>query len=186
MSKKRGNDPQMRLEARRVIDQSRTWFVVQVTAQSEAKAEEALGKAKVDVWVPRFTAVTVRRGRKVEGQHEFFPGYLFAGLAHANDLGLLFRCEHVLAVLGHDKPLPIYHAVLQVIADRVTGNARSERLAAAAAFRICEMRTVTQGPFQGFMAEITELLLNGRIKAEVHVFGRPTPVEFDPKWLGAA
>lgn len=186
MSRKRGNDPQMRLEQRRVIDSNRTWFVAQVAGQSEAKAEDALLKAKVDVWVPRFTAVTVRRRRKVEGQHEFFPGYLFAGLENGTGTDVLFRCEHVAAVLGRDKPLPIYPAVLQVIADRMTGNVRAERLAAAAAFRIGEMRPVVQGPFQTFMAEITDFLLNGRIKGDVEVFGRKTPVEFDPTWLGAA
>jgi transcription antitermination factor NusG len=137
------------------------------------------------VWVPRFYEVTVRRHRKVEGIHEFFPRYLFAGIAQRSQAGRLFRCEHVTDVLGADAPLAIPAAVLQVLADRMTGNVKSERLAAAAAFRVGEMRTVKDGPFASFLAEITELLANGRIKGDVHIFGRKTPVEFEPGYLEA-
>ncbi len=186
MSKRGTNGTHMRFEDRRTIDQGRTWFVLQAAPMSEAKAEDELCANGFDVWVPRFHAITIRRKRKVEVVTEFFPRYLFAGVAHRSEAGRLFRCDHVTDVLGADAPLSIPSAVLQVLADRMTGNVRSERLAAAAAFRVGELRPVTQGPFASFMAEITELLANGRIMGDVQIFGRATPVEFDPSFLGAA
>lgn len=190
MSRKRGNDPQMRLEARRVVDPARAWFVLQVVTASEERCEERLAAAKVDVWIPRFHAVTVRRGRKVEDVFPFFPGYLFAGLdreIHARRWTATLRdTPHVLDILGVDGPLEMPAAWVQALADRVTGNTRTEKLSAAALFRIDEMRPVIHGPFLGFMATVREILATGRIKADVAIFGRETPVEFDPAWLGAA
>ncbi|MDH2310355.1 transcription termination/antitermination protein NusG [Methylobacterium brachiatum] len=190
MSRKRGNDPQMRLEARRVVDPARAWFVLQVVTASEERCEETLRAEKVDVWVPRFSAVTVRRGRKVEGRHPFFPGYLFAGLdreVHARRwTATLHDTPQVIDILGVEGPLEMPSDWLQALADRVTGNTRTEKLSAAALFRIEEMRPVIHGPFVGFMATVREILATGRIKADVAIFGRETPVEFDPAWLGAA
>ncbi|MER2263516.1 transcription termination/antitermination protein NusG [Methylobacterium oxalidis] len=190
MGKRGTNGTHMRFEPRRAIDPALTWFVVQAEPMAEAKAEEDLRAHSIDVWVPRFKAVTVRRKRKVEVEQMFFPRYLFVGLDRAQHAGrwtsLLFDCDHVSDVLGVDGPLAMPATVLQIIADRLTGDVKSERLAVAAAFRVGEMRTVAQGPFASFMAEVTELLANGRIRADVHIFGRPTPVEFDPAWLGPA
>ena len=199
MSKRGTNGTRMRFEKRRVIDQTLIWFVLQAAPMSERKAEEELRADGADVWVPRFYEVTVRRNRKVEGIHEFFPRYLFAGVPAIEvprengkverrpvTLAPLYRCDHITDVLGADAPLAIPAPVLQVLADRMTGNVKSERLAAAAAFRVGEMRTVVKGPFASFMAEITELLANGRIMGDVSIFGRATPVEFEPSYLGAA
>lgn len=186
MSKRGTNGTRMRFEERRIINPRLTWYVLQAAPMSERKAEDELRADGAEVWVPRFYEITVRRNRKVEGIHEFFPRYLFAGVQRASEAGRLFRCDHVTDVLGADAPLAIPAGVLQVLADRMTGNVKSERLAAAAAFRVGEMRAVVKGPFSSFMAEITDLLANGRVKGDVSIFGRKTPVEFDPGFLGAA
>ena len=186
MSRSRAHRAQTRYEPRRTINHTLTWYVVQSVPQVERKAADALALAGADVWLPRFTAITMRRRKKVELDRLFFPGYLFAGLPSRDHTGILFGCEHVSDVLGVDGPLAVPSGLVQVIADRLTGDVKSERMAAAALFRVGELRSVTQGPFQGFLAQVTELLLNGRVKTNVAMFGRQTPVEFDPSWLGVA
>ena len=39
---------------------------------------------------------------------------------------------------------------------------------------------VTEGPFASFLAEVETLTHDDRVKALVNIFGRMTPVEFEP------
>lgn len=185
MSKSRGtNTTTDRYDERRIIDPTRDWYVVQSRPSSEVRAASALVEAGNDVWLPRFWTVTVRRRRKVEVERLFFPGYMFAGTDGGG--ARLFHCDGVADVLGIDGPLKIPSGVVQAIADRLTGNVKAERLQAAALFRVNEMRPVVQGPFKDFMARVTELLRNGRVKVDVSVMGGAASVEMDPSMLGAA
>lgn len=47
-------------------------------------------------------------------------------------------------------------------------------------FEIGKQFRVTEGPFVSFLAEVETLTHNDRVKALVNIFGRMTPVEFDP------
>lgn len=178
MTRPRGtNSTTDRFEPRRVIADWRRWYVVQTRPQAEAQAAAELSE-DYDVWLPRHWTVTVRRGRKVEVERLFFPGYLFAGGGFTPPR----RSDNVLAVLGVDGPLAIPAGVVQAIADELTGNVKSEPIQACALLRIGEIRTVDHGPFRDFLARVTGLLANGRVKVEV---GRMS-VEIDPSMLGAA
>lgn len=72
---------------------------------------------------------------------------------------------------------------MQVIADAFTGNVKSERLQAAALYRVGEMARVATGPFASFYAIVVELLQSGHVLGEVSIFGRSTPVQFEPGQL---
>ncbi len=190
----------MRFPPRRVIDQERRWYVAATwgvgtpydEADADRRADKALREAGIDVWMPVYGATVARRGRKVEAELHFFPGYLFVGLAagtdeaHNRNMQTLRRCKHVSAVLGADKPLALPPLLVQAIADAFTGDVKSERMRAAALYRIGEMMRVTSGPFASFYAQVTELLQSGHIRADVHIFGRATPVQFEPDQLARA
>lgn len=195
MSTKRGNRVREQATEARVIDTERSWFVAQCKPSRDYKAEEDLRKAGVDVWMPIYKAKIVRRGRKVDIQRRFFASYLFAGLEADFRGDLPFRaildCEHVLDVLRSEAgPTPISTVLLQAIADRLAGQDRDEtekgrRKEAAARFELGAFHKVVGGPFSSFLAEISAVLDTGRIVADVEIFGRKTPVEFDPSDLAA-
>lgn len=178
-----------------MIDQAKTWFVVHTAPAREARVCELLARDGVETWLPLERVTITRRGRIVDTAEKVFASYVFAGLS-TDQMGgrgpwALRDCEHVLSLLGVDRPLPFPVEALQILADRVTGNDRDEtdagkRRAAAAQFQVGEMRRILNGPFATFFAEVEEVLGNGSIKAGVRLFGRMTPVEFDPKDLAAA
>ncbi|WP_238278535.1 MULTISPECIES: transcription termination/antitermination NusG family protein [Methylobacterium] len=184
-----------------------TWDIAAPTyealGEADRHAEKALREDGLDVWMPVYESTIIRRGRKVDCVLHLFPGYLFVGTSteagnpdsisgqpapkpDEADLRLMRRCQHVAAILGIDGPLRIPHGVMQAIADAFSGNVKSERMQAASLYRVGETMRVADGPFASFYAMVTELLKTGHIQADVDIFGRPTPVRFEPHQLERA
>lgn len=189
MSKKRGNRWREKTDDVRFIDPERTWFVARILPARDAKAAQKLAEAGVDVWMPIFRATITRRNKKVEVERRFFASYLFVGLAPNERGELPYRdvldCEHVIGMLGNEKPAVFPVTVLQAVAERLAGQDRDEteagrRKEAAARFDIGAFHKVIGGPFSTLLCEIVAVLDTGRIKADVDIFGRKTPVEFEP------
>lgn len=178
-----------------MIDQAKTWFVVQTGPARERRVVELLTREGVDTWLPLERVIVVRRGRKCDLQQKIFASYIFAGLdagqMAARGPWALFDCDHVLTVLGVDKPLPFPAEALQTLSDLLSGQGRDEteegrRKAEAAKIQVGEIRRIVNGPFMSFFAEVEEVLTNGVVKAGVRIFGRITPCEFTPDQLEAA
>ncbi|MCP1550688.1 MULTISPECIES: transcription termination/antitermination protein NusG [Methylorubrum] len=213
MSRSRGKRQHIRFGERRIIDPARAWFVAatwdigaptyEAQGEPDRQAEAALREVGLDVWMPVYESTIVRRGRKIDTVLHLFPGYLFVGVgtvpgerdaktgqailkADEDDLHRLRRCQAVAAILGVEKPLRIPHGVMQAIADAFSGDVKSERMQAAALYRVGETMRVADGPFASFYAMVTELLQSGHILAEVSIFGRATPVQFEPHQLAPA
>lgn len=187
MSRKRGsNETTLRLDERRTIARDWRWYAVSVSPGRETACAIDCSVNGIGVWLPHFRSVTTRRRKRVELDGLFFPGYLFVGIPDRAGVGRVSNRKYVREVLGIPGPMEIPAIVVQAIADRLTGDTRSERLAVAAAYRVGEIRQLVQGPFASFMGQITELLATGRIKVDVDIFGRAVPVEIDPQYLAAA
>ena len=143
---------------------------------------------------PQYGVTVVQRGRKVDFVRSFFASYLFVGLSserHARRwTGHLFDCENVISVLGVEEPMVLPGKMLQALADQLAGKAdqtaQAKRRNAAARFHIGEIRRILNGPFASFTAQIEEVLVSGKLKGAVEIFGRMTPVEFEPDDLAAA
>lgn len=195
MSKSRGSKPRFKTDEARQIDPDRTWVVVQCKPMRDGKAAERLEDAGVDVWTPTYRATVVRRGVKREIVRRFFASYLFAGLGNDRNgeiaYGPIYDREFLLGALGKDGPTTFPPELLQHLADRLSGQDKDEtergrRREAAAKIELDTFYRATKGPFAGFMAEVRAVLECGTIRADVDIFGRKTPVEFEPEWLGAA
>jgi transcriptional antiterminator NusG len=195
MSRKRGSRKRRLTEEHRVIDQAKTWFVVQTGPTRERRVVELLTREGVDTWLPMERVTIVRRNRKCDVQQRIFASYVFAGIDAAmmdrRGTAVLFDCDHVLTVLGVDKPLPFPADALQTLSDLLSGMGRDEteegrRKAEAAKIQVGDLKRIVNGPFMSFFAEVEEVLTNGVVKAGVRIFGRITPCEFTPDQLSAA
>lgn len=195
MSKSRGNRTRFKTDDAKWINPDLTWVVLRCKPSRDTKAVEQLEKAGVDVWMPAYRAIQARRGKKVEVVRRFFSSYLFAGLGRDRNGEIayapIYDREFLLGALGENGPTHFPASLLQLLADRLSGQDRDEtergrRREAAARFELGAFYRATGGPFASFMAEVTAILDCGTIRADVDIFGRKTPVEFEPQWLGAA
>jgi len=164
------------------------WYIVHAYSNFEKKvAEDIELKAKQKgLWdsfekilVPTEKVVEVRRGRKVDAERKFFPGYVLvrANLTDAV-FSLIKNTPRVTGFLGDSKPVPITDAE----ADRILHQVQEgvERPKPSITFEIGESVRVSDGPFasfNGFVQEVDEE--RARLKVEVSIFGRAVPVDLE-------
>jgi transcriptional antiterminator NusG len=164
------------------------WYIIHAYSNFEKKvAEDIENKAKQkglsadieQIVVPTEKVVEIRRGRKVDAERKFFPGYVLLK-AHLTDavFSLVKNTPKVTGFLGDSKPVPITEAEAQRILNQVQEGV--ERPKPSVTFEIGEAIRVSDGPFasfNGFVQEVDEE--RARLKVEVSIFGRAVPVDLE-------
>jgi transcriptional antiterminator NusG len=164
------------------------WYIVHAYSNFEKKvAEDIENKAKQkglsdqieQIVVPTEKVVEVRRGRKVDAERKFFPGYVLvrANLSDAV-FSLIKNTPKVTGFLGDSKPVPISDKEAERILHQVQEGV--ERPKPSVTFEIGEQVRVSDGPFasfNGFVQEVDEE--RSRLKVEVSIFGRAVPVDLE-------
>ena len=168
------------------------WYIVHAYSNFEKKvAEDIENKARQkglsdkieQIVVPTEKVVEVRRGKKVDAERKFFPGYVLLK-ANLTDpvISLVKNTPRVTGFLGEDrttaKPVPITEAEAQRILHQVQEGV--ERPKPSVTFEVGEQVRVSDGPFasfNGFVQEVDEE--RSRLKVEVSIFGRAVPVDLE-------
>jgi transcriptional antiterminator NusG len=168
------------------------WYIVHAYSNFEKKVAEDIEKKAeqkglkdriVQVVVPTEKVVEVRRGKKVDAERKFFPGYVLLK-ADLNDavISLVKNTPRVTGFLGEDKhtakPMPITEKEAEHILNQVKEGV--ERPKPSVTFEIGEQIRVSDGPFasfNGFVQEVDEE--RARLKVEVSIFGRAVPVDLE-------
>ena len=162
------------------------WYIVHAYSNFEKKvAEDIEHKARQkglsdqieQIVVPMEKFVEVRRGRKVDAERKFFPGYVMvrANLTDAV-FSLIKNTPKVTGFLGDSVPISDKEAeqILHQVQEGV------ERPKPSVTFEIGEQVRVSDGPFasfNGFVQEVDEE--RARLKVEVSIFGRAVPVDLE-------
>ncbi|MGB6117926.1 MAG: transcription termination/antitermination protein NusG [Mesorhizobium sp.] len=167
---------------------SARWYIVHAYSNFEKKvAEDIEQKAKQKgLWdsfekilVPTEKVVEVRRGRKVDAERKFFPGYVLvrANLTDAV-FSLIKNTPRVTGFLGDSKPVPITDSEAERILHQVQEGV--ERPKPSITFEIGEQVRVSDGPFATFSGSVQEVdEERARLKVEVSIFGRAVPVDLE-------
>ena len=165
------------------------WYIVHAYSNFEKKVKEAIEREAAlkgldhlveQVVVPTETVTEVRRGKKVESERRFFPGYVMVRMELTDDLfHLIKNTPKVTGFLGSDqKPLPIPDHEADGIINQVEEGV--ERPKPSITFEIGEKVRVSDGPFasfEGFVQDVEDE--RARLKVEVSIFGRATPVDLE-------
>lgn len=165
------------------------WYIVQAYSNFEKKvaesiieqvAQKGLERLFEQVMVPTEKVVEVRRGRKVDAERKFFPGYVLVKMDLTDEaFHLIKNTPKVTGFLGaNNKPMPITEAEANRILNQVQEGV--ERPKPSIAFDIGEQVRVSDGPFASFNGVVQEIdSERARLKVEVSIFGRATPVELE-------
>lgn len=165
------------------------WYIVQAYSNFEHKVADAIRETaankKLDAYieeivVPVEKVVEVRRGRKVDVERKFFPGYMLVKMELTDEtFHLIKNTPKVTGFLGSDhKPLPISENEAQAILQQVQEGV--DRPKPSISFDIGEQVRVSDGPFASFNGVVEEVdEERARLKVEVSIFGRATPVELE-------
>jgi transcription termination/antitermination protein NusG len=150
----------------------------QILADSTRLGLDALVDA---VEVPTEIVTEVRRGKKVQSERKFFPGYVLAKLKMNDDVYHLIKNQpKVTGFLGASKPQPITEAEAARILNTKEEAAASPKQQIRVDYEIGDSVKVLEGPFASFNGLVEELDFDkGKVKVAVSIFGRATPVELD-------
>ncbi len=138
--------------------------------------QEAVGGG---VMVPTERVIEMRRGRKVDAERKFFPGYVLVKMDLTDEAyHLIKNTPKVTGFLGADnKPMPISEAEAQRIIKQME---EPDHPRQAVSFEVGEQVRVSDGPFASFNGTVEEVDdSRSRLKVAVSIFGRATPVELE-------
>jgi transcription termination/antitermination protein NusG len=165
------------------------WYIVHAYSNFENKVSESIREqAKQrhlddrfeEVLVPKEKVVEVRRGRKVDAERKFFPGYVLVKCELTDEVyHLIKNTPKVTGFLGADnKPMPISEAEASRILHQVQEGI--DRPKPSVSFEVGEQVRVSDGPFASFNGVVEEVDdARSRLKVAVSIFGRATPVELE-------
>ena len=172
-----------------ITTRPKRWYIVHAYSNFEKKVAESIREqAKQrnladhfeEVMVPTETVVEVRRGRKVNAERKFFPGYVLVKMDLTDEVyHLIKNTPKVTGFLGTDKkPMPISEAEANRILHQVQEGI--ERPKPSGSFEVGEQVRVADGPFTSFTGTVEEVDEDrSRVKVAVSIFGRATPVELE-------
>ena len=165
------------------------WYIVHAYSNFEKKVAESIREQAKQrgleelfeqVLVPTEKVTEVRRGRKVDAERKFFPGYVLVKMKLTDEaFHLIKNTPKVTGFLGaENKPMPISEAEAMRILHQVQEGI--ERPKPSISFEVGEQVRVSDGPFASFHGTVEEVDDDSaRLKVAVSIFGRATPVELE-------
>ena len=167
------------------------WYIIHAYSGFENKVRDSilaeaerlgLSEGVEQVEVPTETVTEVKRGKKVQIERKFMPGYVLAKLAMNDDIyHLVKNTPKVTGFLGSSgKPQAISEAEATRMLNSKEEAAAAPKQKVKVDYEIGDQVKVLDGPFASFNGLVEELDFDrSRVKVSVSIFGRATPVELD-------
>ena len=165
------------------------WYSVSVLSNYEKKVmasiQEAIEQNNMQdeieqILVPTEEVVEVRRGKKVQTEKRFMPGYILVRMKMTDRAYHMIKdTNRVTGFLGQQgKPMPMRDSEVAAILNQVEEGIEKPR--SLITYEVGEKVNVNDGPFEGFLGLVEEVdEVNSRLKVTVSIFGRATPVQLE-------
>jgi transcriptional antiterminator NusG len=173
-----------------VSETDKKWYVIRAVTGQEAKVKKyittelarvGLDSQVEDILVPTEKVIQIRKGKKVQKEKTYFPGYIMIKADISGEILHIIRSiTNVLGFLGETKggePIPLRTSEVNRMLGKVDELAISgEQISIP--FNIGESVKVIDGPFNGFTGSIDNVNEEKRkLEIMVKIFGRKTPLE---------
>ena len=163
------------------IVQSHSSFENKVAQQIKDEAEKAKISEKIDeIVVPTHGVTEVKRGKRVQRQKKYFPGYVLIKSEMDNNIYHMIKgIKKVSGFLGSKGiPVPVSDKEIEKILGEIKDGVAQPK--STIDYNIGEKVQVIDGPFASFTGLVEEIDEDkSKLKVSVSIFGRATPVELD-------
>ena len=164
------------------------WYSLRVISGKEEKIKSSIFRELVyapeiakgieEILIPTENVVDIKNGKKQVKKKVFFPGYVLVKMDMNNENKFFIEnIDGVMSFVGtKESPQPLKANEI----DRLVGSIDSEDADVTdieIPFKVGDSVKVIDGPFKDFDGLIQEINDKNRIKVNVNIFGRPTPIE---------
>lgn len=165
------------------------WYIISALSQYEGRVSKTLKERILnlkmteffaDIVVPEETVTTNVNGKRRNIKKKFFPGYVLIRMVLNKDTWHLVKnTDKITGFVGgtSDSPLPISDEEAAGMMGTSKDGAKKSR--STASYSTGDSVKVIEGPFASFVGTVESVNANGKLKVNVSIFGRPTPVELD-------
>ena len=167
------------------------WYIVHTYSGHENKVKVNLEK-RIEymnmadkifrVEVPQKTITKIKDGKKQDREEKIFPGYVLVEMIMDEDSWYVVRhTAGVTKFVGSAKrPIPARESEIKKILHRSSSQTQKIELDVKAGDKV----RIVSGPFADFIADIIEVYPDkSKLRANVSIFGRETPVELEYKQI---
>lgn len=165
------------------------WYILHTLSGNEEKVRqtmittlkrEGLGDMMQDVLIPVEDVVEVKRGKKHIKKRKLFPGYVFVRMKATEpvlkQIRRLPNLARFVGGIGGSGPVPVTDMEIGRIRHFMTETKERPKII----YEVGETVRIINGPFMDFNGTILEMDVDrGRLKIQVEIFGRATPVDLD-------
>lgn len=167
------------------------WYIVHTYSGHENKVKVNLekrieymnmGEKIFRVEVPQKTVTQVKAGKKQEKEEKIFPGYVLVEMIMDDDSWYVVRhTAGVTKFVGSAKrPVAAKDSEIKKIIHRTQTQTQKIQLDIKTGDKV----RIISGPFADFVGDITEVYPDkSKLRANVSIFGRETPVELEYKQI---
>ena len=179
------------VEKEKAKKNQKRWYIVHTYSGYENKVKVNLEK-RIEymnmadkifrIEVPQKTVTQLKNGKKQEREEKVFPGYVLVEMIMDEDSWYVVRhTSGVTKFVGSEKrPIPARESEIKKIINRSTSTTQKIELDVKAGDKV----RITSGPFADFIADIIEVYPDkSKLRANVSIFGRETPVELEYKQI---
>ncbi len=166
------------------------WYVVRAVSGQENKIRDYMeseinrlgfNNMVEDILVPTQKVIQIRKGKKINKEKVYFPGYIMIKANLAGEIPHIIKSlPNVIGFLGETKggdPIPLRTAEVNRMLGKVD-ELSTESESVSIPFEIGESIKVIDGPFNGFNGSIEKVNQEKRkLEVMVKIFGRKTPLE---------
>lgn len=165
------------------------WYIVHVLSGFENRVLKTLKERIVnhsmteyfaEILVPEESVVTNVSGKKRTMKKKYFPGYvLIKMIMNEKTWHLVKDTDKITGFVGgtKDKPVPISEEEATAMTASLAEGFKRTR--SVANFAEGDSVKVIEGPFASFVGVVENISDKGKVKVQVSIFGRPTPVELE-------
>ena len=165
------------------------WYIVHAYSNFEKKVAESIREQAKnqgleenfsEILVPTEEVVEIRRGRKINAERKFFPGYVLVKMNLSDEAyHLIKNTPKVTGFLGSgSKPMPVSEKEVQRIVGAIEEGV--EKPKTVVLYEVGENVRVIDGPFASFNGSVEQVdEEKARLRVTVSIFGRATPVELE-------
>lgn len=184
-------EAQAEVEAKESKKNQKRWYIVHTYSGYENKVKVNLekrieymnmGDKIFRIEVPQKTVVQIKGGKKQEKEEKVFPGYVLVEMIMDEDSWYVVRhTSGVTKFVGSvKKPIPVKESEIKRILHRSSSQVEKVELDVKAGDKV----RIISGPFADFDADIIEVYPDkSKLRANVSIFGRETPVELEYKQI---